>query len=484
MQAGPSFGFTMEEICTRTNPGLEFFEQDPFPTKQSAEQAKDLRQMLAALAAYKGPIKLCPPGKGLARDSDASMDDEPTVGGRPRFCDGERKTTEESPNNLTLYRWHDPILSAGDELDLIRAAKAGNAGAKDTLLKSFHRFILTIAKEYWGPSRGELIAAGCHGFLEAIDRYDLRRNNRLSTYAAAWIRNKMQLAVRDWRRGGQAGETRADRYVYDNRDATPEQVAAKVGCSIKTAKEAIRRAIHLNGHESYSEGTYDEDDNFVGTRPAASHDLNAEYDFYSSSQLSPQLAVYGATRRWRAVRPLPVLNRRAEALKLVERDRARVAARAEPTQYLYRPTALSGQAFKAELALRARCSCPFCRNTHKVKWIDAPVEPIAPARPVPGVTQGISLRAGQLQIVAQAAASVDPDRRDLFRQRVAAMLRLRGRFDDNDVVQITALALTGLVHQLAASRPIPVPKLKKRRHSDHRPRIRSWRSEDHHVAHL
>jgi RNA polymerase sigma factor (sigma-70 family) len=91
------------------------------------------------------------------------------------------------------------------------------ARAKDKLVRSFHRLVLKIASEYFGPARDDLIGAGVLGFWEAINRFDLRRNNRLGAFAEWWIRKRVRLAVREWRRGGQAGETRADRFVYSNR---------------------------------------------------------------------------------------------------------------------------------------------------------------------------------------------------------------------------------------------------------------------------
>jgi hypothetical protein len=45
------------------------------------------------------------------------------------------------------------------------------------------------------------------------------------------------------------------------------------------------------------------------------------------------------------------------------------------------------------------------------------------------------------------AARVDPDRRDVYLQRIEAMLRLRRRFDDRDVIEVAALASSGLLHK-------------------------------------
>jgi hypothetical protein len=64
----------------------------------------------------------------------------------------------------------------------------------------------------------------------------------------------------------------------------------------------------------------------------------------------------------------------------------------------------------------------------------------------------ISLNDSQLRVVMAAASHVPHEKRSQFLERIAAMLVLRGRghFNDDDVANVTALALTGLTHQSAA----------------------------------
>ena len=62
----------------------------------------------------------------------------------------------------------------------------------------------------------------------------------------------------------------------------------------------------------------------------------------------------------------------------------------------------------------------------------------------------IALTDNQLKIVTDAARMVPVERRDIFLQRVGAMLRMRGRFTDADVSDVAKLALTGLAQQPAA----------------------------------
>jgi hypothetical protein len=59
----------------------------------------------------------------------------------------------------------------------------------------------------------------------------------------------------------------------------------------------------------------------------------------------------------------------------------------------------------------------------------------------------IALTDRQLQSVMTAAGSLEPDRRDIFLQRVGVMLRMRSRFTDADVVEVAQLAVAGLVRQ-------------------------------------
>ena len=64
----------------------------------------------------------------------------------------------------------------------------------------------------------------------------------------------------------------------------------------------------------------------------------------------------------------------------------------------------------------------------------------------------LGLTDNQLMTVMDAARTLPVEKRDLYLQRIAAMLAVRGRghFADSDVAKVTALALRGLVHTDAA----------------------------------
>jgi hypothetical protein len=64
----------------------------------------------------------------------------------------------------------------------------------------------------------------------------------------------------------------------------------------------------------------------------------------------------------------------------------------------------------------------------------------------------ISLSDSQLRAVMMVAADVPQEKRGLFLERLSAMLTLRGRgrYTDDDLIEIAKLARTGLAHQPAA----------------------------------
>jgi hypothetical protein len=59
----------------------------------------------------------------------------------------------------------------------------------------------------------------------------------------------------------------------------------------------------------------------------------------------------------------------------------------------------------------------------------------------------VSLTDPQLKIVMTAANAVPVERRSVFLERVGAMLKMRRRFSDADVSDVTQLALAGLVQR-------------------------------------
>jgi RNA polymerase primary sigma factor len=90
-----------------------------------------------------------------------------------------------------------PLLSRAEEVQLAKRIEAGDEGARKLLIQSNLQLVVTIARTYegWGSDLPELIQEGAMGLERAVNRYDWRRDERFSTYAAWWIRHRISDAA-------------------------------------------------------------------------------------------------------------------------------------------------------------------------------------------------------------------------------------------------------------------------------------------------
>jgi RNA polymerase primary sigma factor len=91
------------------------------------------------------------------------------------------------------------LLDAQEEKDLSRRAHAGDGRARQRLIESNLRLVISIAKKYRG--RGvpfeDLIQEGNAGLIRAVEKFDPEMGNRFSTYATWWIRQAVTRTLAD-----------------------------------------------------------------------------------------------------------------------------------------------------------------------------------------------------------------------------------------------------------------------------------------------
>ncbi len=90
-----------------------------------------------------------------------------------------------------------PPLSEEEEQELARRMRAGDRAARDRLILSHLRLVVSIAREYGdtGMDLLDMIQEGNLGLIEAVNRFDPQRGFRLSTYARWWIRQAIGAAI-------------------------------------------------------------------------------------------------------------------------------------------------------------------------------------------------------------------------------------------------------------------------------------------------
>lgn len=83
-----------------------------------------------------------------------------------------------------------PILTTTEEKIVLKQIEQGDEQARQRLIQSCLRFVVTIAKQYQdkGANLSDLIEAGNYGLIRAIDSYDFSKSIKFITYAVWWIR--------------------------------------------------------------------------------------------------------------------------------------------------------------------------------------------------------------------------------------------------------------------------------------------------------
>jgi RNA polymerase sigma-32 factor len=93
------------------------------------------------------------------------------------------------------------VLDREEERELARRAGAGDLGAEQRLVESYHNFVVRIARAYRlsGVPTADLVQEGIVGLLQAVRRFNPEKDVRLATYAVWWIRAAMlDHIVRSW----------------------------------------------------------------------------------------------------------------------------------------------------------------------------------------------------------------------------------------------------------------------------------------------
>ena len=87
-----------------------------------------------------------------------------------------------------------PLLSANEEVELSKRIEQGDLEAKERMINSNLRLVVSIAKKYQGHELSllDLIQEGILGLIRAAEKFDWRKGYKFSTYATFWIRQAIQ----------------------------------------------------------------------------------------------------------------------------------------------------------------------------------------------------------------------------------------------------------------------------------------------------
>jgi RNA polymerase primary sigma factor len=165
-----------------------------------------------------------------------------------------QQTTDAMALFLQEVRRH-PLLTREQEVELAKRIERGDLDAKDQLVNSNLRLVISNARKYQGHDLPllDLIQEGILGLIRAAEKFDWRKGYKFSTYATFWIRQALQRALDNRSRTiripvhlGQR-ERRIARVQRDlaarlGREATEEEVAEAAEISVQDVREAREAA--------------------------------------------------------------------------------------------------------------------------------------------------------------------------------------------------------------------------------------------------
>jgi RNA polymerase primary sigma factor len=186
------------------------------------------------------------------RDLADLVEDEPAAEAELDFGDVKLPSSAGSLDLFLNEIGRYPLLTAAEEVVLAKAVERGDQAAKDRMINSNLRLVVSIAKRYRGRGVpfGDLIQDGVIGLNRAVEKFDHRKGFKFSTYATWWIRQAVQRSV-----AGQSRTIRVPTHVHERRNklaaaarklepqlgrpATYDELAEATGLSLLHVEEAL-----------------------------------------------------------------------------------------------------------------------------------------------------------------------------------------------------------------------------------------------------
>jgi RNA polymerase primary sigma factor len=203
------------------------------------------------------------------------------------------------------------LLTAAQEVELAKKIERGDMLAKQRMIQSNLRLVVSIAKNYrnQGLPFLDLIQEGTLGLIRAVEKFDWRRGYKFSTYATWWIRQAVARALADKARTIRMPVhiverlqkmNRAERTLWATlgREPTLEEIADEANLPLQQAQE-VRAAARAS--TSLDAPVGESDDAVLGDFVAGNEPLPDELVEDSLRSQTLAMALHALPERHRAV---------------------------------------------------------------------------------------------------------------------------------------------------------------------------------------
>jgi RNA polymerase primary sigma factor len=184
------------------------------------------------------------------------------------------RTTDAMSLFLQEVRRH-PLLTREEEIELAKALERGDLAAKERLVNSNLRLVISNARKYQGQDLPllDLIQEGILGLIRAAEKFDYRKGFKFSTYATFWIRESIQRAIANrartiripvhiGQRERKIGRVSRDLMAKLGREPTDEEIAAAAELDVREVRDTRAAARVVT---SLDRPVGEEDDSTLGS---------------------------------------------------------------------------------------------------------------------------------------------------------------------------------------------------------------------------
>ncbi len=182
------------------------------------------------------------------------------------------------------------LLTEEEKMELLIRVKQGDKRARDIMVEKNLRLVIKIAIKYQGRGLeiSDLIQEGSIGLMKSIDRFDLKKGCRFSTYATWWIR---QAIVRATQEQGRAiripshlnEKSSKIKNVVINlekelcREPTTEEIANKLNISTKKIEKILNLSQTITSiNQRINDDNYSELGDFIENNTATPEEATIE----------------------------------------------------------------------------------------------------------------------------------------------------------------------------------------------------------------